>query len=548
MTSLNMTQGEMNGSIDDTSALRRYAATGDPTAFEVLVHRYQAMVLATCRRTLRNDSDAEDATQEAFLKLAQHAGSITSNAAAWLHACALRASLDLLRKKGSTQRVEKKAASSAVTKPGDDAAAFADWREIEPLLDEAIARLSDADRELIVGRFLAGRTNQDLAHEAGINPGTMSRRIEKALDRLRDQLAGSGISLAGTLAAALAIGGAKVAVSSGLTGSLVKTGLVGLARRPAEGQGGGLLNSIAGKAALLTAAAVIGIGAITAGVVVTRSANSAGGSMVNSIAVSGTGVPQPTRASARFSMTSILSAGIPNGSMRIEGDTMIYEEIRDTSWQSMPEESKAVMRILDSRVEDGIERMTLRVESSDFEEWHDLSRLTGLVLDAEYEITETSEGERLRITVLPPPGVPPQVEMMEWIGTRPPAWHPEADARPTDTPLTSGLGGLWFEVEPCDLVLSERDITLKMGKRTVHRFRVINWDETARHTLVQTICADSMNPSMPGERVKILLREDDSGGYTLVMHDQYSDKLNQWPAGFGINPETTVMSFRKAKP
>ena len=96
--------------LEDHAALARYASTGDPTAFEVLVHRYQSMVLATCRRTLRNDSDAEDATQEAFLKLAQHAGSITSNAAAWLHACALRASLDLLRKRGSTRRVEQKAA------------------------------------------------------------------------------------------------------------------------------------------------------------------------------------------------------------------------------------------------------------------------------------------------------------------------------------------------------------------------------------------------------------------------------------------------------
>ena len=35
--------------IDDSAALARYAATGDPTAFEVLVHRYQAMVLSTCK-------------------------------------------------------------------------------------------------------------------------------------------------------------------------------------------------------------------------------------------------------------------------------------------------------------------------------------------------------------------------------------------------------------------------------------------------------------------------------------------------------------------
>ena len=84
--------------LDDRSVLRLYTKTRDPDAFAVLASRYQAMVLATCRRALGNEADAQDATQETFLKLAREAGRIRTNAAAWLHTCAVRTSVDLVRR------------------------------------------------------------------------------------------------------------------------------------------------------------------------------------------------------------------------------------------------------------------------------------------------------------------------------------------------------------------------------------------------------------------------------------------------------------------
>jgi RNA polymerase sigma factor (sigma-70 family) len=540
----------MTPTLDDATALTRYAATGDPTAFEVLVHRYQAMVLSTCKRTLRNDSDAEDATQEAFLRLAQHAGAITSNAAAWLHACALRASLDLLRKKGSAARAERAAGEigAASEDSATDPAAAADWHEIEPLLDEAIARLSESDRELVVGRFLAGRSQKDMAAEVGVNPGTMSRRIEKALDRLRDELSKSGISMSGTLAAALAIGGVKVAVSSGLTGSLVKTGLVGLTRRPPAGLlDKGLLNSTLGKVIVGSAAAVITLGAITGAVMTMSAAQSAGPNYAAAPAgITGLSVPRPAKTTGRFPLQSILSAGQPGGVMRLEGDRVIYEELRDQSWQMAPDESRAVLRITDSRRERGKEWLTLRVEASTFPDYTPFSRMLGQTLDASY----TLENGRFHLAA----DIPGEVaeltgqDRLDWFGVRPPDWHPMAADAAVDNPLAPGVGGLWFELEPYDLVLSDRDITMKWNDYTIHRFRVLSWTEAAGQTRIQAICADSMNPSMPGDRVKILLRDDDGAGYTLVMHDQYSDKLNEWPRGFGLNAETTIMTFRKEKP
>ena len=114
--------------LDDASALDRYARIGDPRAFEVLVHRYQAMVVHTCARVMKSTADAEDAAQETFLKLARRAGEIRSNVAAWLHACALRTSIDLLRARATQQRAEGAAASEGVAQDETERT----WREIKP--------------------------------------------------------------------------------------------------------------------------------------------------------------------------------------------------------------------------------------------------------------------------------------------------------------------------------------------------------------------------------------------------------------------------------
>ncbi len=83
--------------MSDGEALRRYAATGDPDSFRVLVEAYGRMVYGACLRLLRREADAQDATQETFIKLALHAGSVRSNIGAWLHAAAATTCKDMVR-------------------------------------------------------------------------------------------------------------------------------------------------------------------------------------------------------------------------------------------------------------------------------------------------------------------------------------------------------------------------------------------------------------------------------------------------------------------
>ena len=79
----------------DADLLRRFAATRDEAAFELLVWRHAGLVLHVCRQMLRDEHAVEDAFQATFLVFFRKAGSILRGEAlpGWLHRVAFRAAL-----------------------------------------------------------------------------------------------------------------------------------------------------------------------------------------------------------------------------------------------------------------------------------------------------------------------------------------------------------------------------------------------------------------------------------------------------------------------
>lgn len=172
--------------LPDGVLLGRFARTRDPAAFELLVWRHGPMVLAACRRVLRDDHAAEDAFQAAFLVLARKAGGVRGSAAGWLHRVALRVCLRMKRR-----RLPVSLDAEPVAAPDPDAVEAA---ERSAILDEEVARLPEWLRVPVVVCHLQGHTTERAAELLDIPRGTVLSRLATARKRLTVRLTARGVA------------------------------------------------------------------------------------------------------------------------------------------------------------------------------------------------------------------------------------------------------------------------------------------------------------------------------------------------------------------
>ncbi len=515
---------------DDASALSRYARTGDPRAFEALIARYQSMVLGTCARVLRSAADAEDAAQETFLKLAKNAGRIRGNAAAWLHACALGTATDLLRARGSRARAEADAGRIDAAPSEDERT----WREIEPHLDAALARLSEDERDAIVGHFLAGRSQKDLAKEAGVSAGTMSRRIERALDALGAGLRASGLALAGAgaLGSAIGVGVATQAPSATLAGTLGKVALAEAALSGKAIAAGGVLSGATGAIVAVAATGlVVGAGYLA----FAMSPLSSGGSsalpaMV--LAAGGTGaMPRPTKETSNYEMTDMRRDGDPAQHFQITFDaTHARFEVQEQPGGPMLH----IVFKIDS--DDGKE-LVCTIESTDMPGPDSFAKHLGERAHFAYTIKD----DRLSIQMY-----------LDRNKDNKEIWRGRRLSRPETAPKDKPLWGTWERVGMWRLHLGPQALELRdFGTgATMQKYTILNWSEADAYSKVETICAASqIEPALIGKRVKLLIRKDD-GGFSVAFHESSSPKLNEYPSGFEPKKGegVVVVTVREAAP
>ena len=185
--------------VPDAELLRRFVASNDSAAFELIVHRHAGAVWAVCRRVLRSEADAEDAFQATFLALVRKAKSIrTPCAGGWLHRVAVNASLKLRARAARTASLEPNqldAVPAPTAAPDTDLAAA---------VHEELARLSERERLPLVLCDLEGLSHADAATALGWPVGTVSGRLSRARAKLRERLARRGLAPSAALLPALA--------------------------------------------------------------------------------------------------------------------------------------------------------------------------------------------------------------------------------------------------------------------------------------------------------------------------------------------------------
>jgi len=81
------------------------------------------------------------------------------------------------------------------------------WLQIEPLLDAAMAKLNETDRDAIVLRYFEKKNLKEVAAALGTNDDAVQKRLSRALDKLRQSLAQRGVQItAGSLITAIGVG------------------------------------------------------------------------------------------------------------------------------------------------------------------------------------------------------------------------------------------------------------------------------------------------------------------------------------------------------
>jgi RNA polymerase sigma factor (sigma-70 family) len=218
----------------DGQLLERFARLGDRDAFSRLVQRHGPMVLGVCFRVLNNEHDADDAFQATFLVLARRASAIrkSESVGSWLYGVAYRIAVRARSDAARRRVVEGRAEAMVQQDPVGDLA----WQELRPVLDEELARLPAKYRVPLVLCYLEGKTNTEAAAELGWTKGTVSGRLARARDLLRNRLTRRGLKMSAVLLALLlSWKRSALAVSPRLLEVTVKAASLGPAKAAAIG-------------------------------------------------------------------------------------------------------------------------------------------------------------------------------------------------------------------------------------------------------------------------------------------------------------------------
>ena len=174
-------------SLANESALVERIGRGDHAAFEAMMRHHNGKLFRVARAILRDDTEAEDALQDAYLDAYRHIGDFrgTASLATWLHTIATSVSLNGMR---SVTRLRTRSTSiddvPELPAPGTRTAPH-DLRE---RLHAAIDALSVKLRPVFVMHDVEGYTHEEIAGQMGKTVSFSKSQLARAHARLRTYL------------------------------------------------------------------------------------------------------------------------------------------------------------------------------------------------------------------------------------------------------------------------------------------------------------------------------------------------------------------------
>ncbi|MCB9567614.1 MAG: sigma-70 family RNA polymerase sigma factor [Myxococcales bacterium] len=176
----------------DDQVLVEACRAGDRRAFKILMQRYQRKVYSVAFGYLRNQEDALDVVQEAFIKVHRYLGNFEGNSSfyTWLYRIVTNLCIDHIRRSKRHRALEFDDSLRHEAK-GDEAmgpdfrplsglgdpANMLQRREILDAVKDGLQYLSDKHRAVIIMRELQGMSYEEMAQQMGCSKGTIMSRL-----------------------------------------------------------------------------------------------------------------------------------------------------------------------------------------------------------------------------------------------------------------------------------------------------------------------------------------------------------------------------------
>jgi RNA polymerase sigma-70 factor (ECF subfamily) len=168
---------------------------GQTALFEVLMRRHNERIYRAARAILRDEREAEDVMQQAYVNAYSHLRQFDGRAqfSTWLTRIAVHEAIARARRRGRYQSLDADATGAAESpmmpttdQPDPERQAFT--RELSTLLEAAVDTLPDGNREVFMLRDVEGLSTAETAGSLGVSEDVVKTRLSRARAALRRQL------------------------------------------------------------------------------------------------------------------------------------------------------------------------------------------------------------------------------------------------------------------------------------------------------------------------------------------------------------------------
>ncbi|RUW88962.1 RNA polymerase sigma factor [Mesorhizobium sp. M7A.F.Ca.US.010.02.1.1] len=173
--------------------LVRRALARDGDAFRTIIKTHNQRLYRIARGVVRNDSEAEDIVQEAYVRAFAHLDAFRgdSSLATWLSRIVINEALGRLRKRRRTVALPENPQAEIIRfplNPSDDPERTMAQRQILQLVEQATDSLPDVYRTVFVARVIEGLSIEETADLLGVRPQTVKTRLHRARALVRKAL------------------------------------------------------------------------------------------------------------------------------------------------------------------------------------------------------------------------------------------------------------------------------------------------------------------------------------------------------------------------